>query len=251
MQTSLSLASSLNLEPLDALAARLGPASDNRNPLMRRIQHSALARFLARQGYATVAFASGYWTTEIRAADVYLSPGFSLDEFQSALLGTTPLPAVLKVLGRGAQAAWHRDRVRFAFDRLGRLRESLRGARGFRPEAPQFVFAHIVAPHPPFVFAADCGDGPAAPFYTMADGSDLIGPEGISRAQYVARYRDQIACVNAMLRRMLDALVPRPGAGAAAGGRPAIVILQSDHGPGSRLLWEDPRAATRASGWGS
>jgi hypothetical protein len=227
MQTSLSLASSLNLDLLDDLARRPGPESDNRRPLLRRIQYSRLRRFLEDRGYISVAFASGYWTTEVRSADVYLSPAFSLDEFQSTLVGTTPLPAVLKVLGRASQQRWHRQRIRFAFDRLADL-------RGSTPQVPRdrpvFVFAHIVAPHPPFVFEADGSDAASMPFYTMADGSDLIGPQGIPREQYVERYRAQIEYVNHLLRGALDGLTRRP----------AIIVIQSDHGPGSGLLWEDP-----------
>lgn len=227
MQTSLSLASSLNLDLLDDLARRTGPASDDRRPLLRRIQHSRLRRFLEDRGYVSVAFASGYWTTEVRGADVYLSPAFSLDEFQSTLVGTTPLPAVLKVAGRASQQRWHRQRIRFAFDRLADLRAA---TPEVPPDRPIFVFAHIVCPHPPFVFEADGSDAPPMPFYTMADGDDLIGPQGIPRAQYVERYRAQLEYVNQLLRGALAGLTRRP----------AIVVIQGDHGPGSGLRWEDP-----------
>jgi hypothetical protein len=233
MQTALSLASSLSLELLDDLAQRVGPDSGDRRPLLARIQRSHLARFLAGRGYVTVALASGYWKTEIRGAEVYLSPGFSLDEFQNTLIGTTPLPAVLKVVGRASQQRWHRDRVRFAFDLLGRLRSA---TPQIPRDRPAFVFAHIVCPHPPFVFDADGREAPPAPFFTMADGNDLIQPRGLAREDYVARYRAQIQHVNTLLRGTLDRLAPRGG---PAAGRPAIVILQSDHGPGAGLLWED------------
>jgi hypothetical protein len=227
MQTSLSLASSLNLDTLDDLARRPGPESADRRPLLNRIQHSRVRRFLETRGYTSVAFASGYWTTEMRSADIYLSPAFTLDEFQSTLVGTTPLPAVLRILGRTSQQRWHRQRIRFAFDRLARLRESVPEVP---PDRPVFVFAHIVCPHPPFVFEADGSDAPPMPFYTMADGSDLIGAHGIDREQYVERYRAQIEYVNHLLHGTLDGLTRRP----------AIIVVQGDHGPGSRLLWEDP-----------
>jgi len=227
MQTSLSLASAFNLDLLDDLARRPGPTSDDRRPLLRRIQHSRLRRFLEDRGYVSVAFASGYWTTEVRSADVYLSPAFSLDEFQSTLVGTTPLPAMLKVLGRASQQRWHRQRIHFAFDRLADLRASTPRVPSDRPI---YVFAHIICPHPPFVFAADGRDASSLPFFTMADGSDLIRPGGISREEYIERYRAQLAYVNQLLRGTLDGLTRRP----------AIIVIQGDHGPGSGLLWEDP-----------
>ncbi len=233
MQTSLSLASSLNLTLLDRLAGRLGKDSDDRRPLLTMIQRSRLMSFLKRCGYRSVAFASGYWATEVRSADNYLSPAFSLDEFQSVLLGTTPIPAFLKLAGSGSQQRWHRERIAYAFDRLARLRE-LPG--GPPPEVPLFAFAHIVCPHPPFVFGPNGEPLPPARIYTMADGSDLIGHEDFGREDYIHAYRGQVTYVSQLVARLVRALVP---AGSTGTRRPAVVILQADHGPGSGLNWED------------
>jgi hypothetical protein len=117
-QTILSLTSSLNLRHLHDLAAKLGVESNNRRPLRRMIHDSQVRKFLARYGYRFVAFATGYAATEIRSADLYLAPRWSMNEFQNALLTTTPLPAILKVLGRSSQHESHRERLLFAFEHL-------------------------------------------------------------------------------------------------------------------------------------
>jgi hypothetical protein len=228
-QTCLSLASSLNLTYLDDLANRIGAESFDRRPLMRMIERSYASAFLRRRGYVFVAFSSGYSGTEVRGADVYLGASRVLTEFENVLLNTTPIPDVesrlrkwrfLAKLRSPWQCASHRRRILFTFDRLGDISKTGR---------PTFVFAHIVAPHPPFVFGAHGeASGPETTF-GFGDGSHL----GMDRAKYVANYTRQLAFVNQKIRQTIDRIMSRSS-------RPPIVILQADHGPGSMLDWENP-----------
>jgi hypothetical protein len=73
-QTELSLASSLNMDYLDALNASFISGNTDRSPLWPLIKHSAVRAFLESLGYKTVAFATGYGWTEIDDADIYLAP---------------------------------------------------------------------------------------------------------------------------------------------------------------------------------
>jgi hypothetical protein len=99
------------------------------------------------------------------------------------------------------------------------------------PESPKFVFAHVLAPHPPFVFDAD-GEAVTSKHPTLADGGDCQG----STADYIAGYRDQIAYVDRILEEAIDGILSNsPGA--------PIIILQADHGPGALLDWESVEAS--------
>jgi hypothetical protein len=222
-QTTLSLASSLSMEYLDELAERIGRDSEDRRLLRRRIKRSRVARYLRALGYTYVAFATGYYSTEARNADHFWAPGFSLDEFQSTLLGTTPIPAVLKLLGNAYQDDLHRERVVYTLQHLVDVCDLT---------DPAFVLAHVVAPHPPFVFGPRGAPLEARGRFTLADGSDLVGPGGLTAVQYRELYRDQLVFINSQILAALDALLARED-------RPAIIILQGDHGPGSGLIWED------------
>ena len=90
------------------------------------------------------------------------------------------------------------------------------------------MFAHIVAPHPPFVFGPD---GSARrtrikPFL-FADGNQFPGP----RSEYQAGYRDQMKFVIAKTKALIESLL------STAGPEP-VIIIHGDHGPGLHLNWE-------------
>lgn len=228
-QTLLSLASSLNLAYLDDLADRPGAESQDRRPLLAAVRNSYASAFLRERGYVFAAFSSGYSGTEVRSADIYLSPPRVLTEFDNVLINTTPIPDVESRLTgwRFFPKLWsrwqydsHRRRIRYIFDRLGRMTETAR---------PMFVFAHIVAPHPPFVFGEHGEPTEPEATFGLDDGTHL----GMERSKYVAKYREQLAFVNLRMRHTIEKIM-------SSSRQPPVVILQADHGPGSMLDWEKP-----------
>jgi hypothetical protein len=94
---------------------------------------------------------------------------------------------------------------------------------------PKFVFAHIVAPHAPYLFTAD-GEPvrPDGPFTLVEPG---VSSGGIGKA---ARYRDQ-ARVTRQIEDTIEAILRD------SSSQP-ILILQSDHGSGAGEEWEGPQA---------
>ena len=72
-------------------------------------------------------------------SDKKYAPLISPNEYQEALLLNTPLVYLYPDLLYGL----HRDRVNDALNELGNIEPK---------EEPIFIFAHIFAPHPPFVF---------------------------------------------------------------------------------------------------
>ncbi len=223
-QTLLSLAASLNMTYLDDLAERVGVNARGRVPLIDMIMNGRVLRLLRESGYVIVAYSSGWVGTEVRNADVYMAPRWSLDEFQTQLINMTPVPFIGRQLGIYDEYGLHRERILFALDQLGDEPEL---------EAPRFVFAHIVAPHPPFVFGRN-GE-PIAPDYRFAlhDGTHVISRRRLTRDEYVQGYREQLIFINSKIQLTIDDIL-------AKSTRPLVIILQADHGPGSMLDWEDP-----------
>lgn len=213
-QTYLSLASSLNMAYLDDMGATTDASA---NPLRQpgTIGHSAVFEFFRQQGYQVAAFATGYDGTEIMDADIFLHAPWHLSEFQSVLLNMTPIPTTWIELQYDA----HRRDIAYILTHLPTIP---------RDEAPIFAFAHIVVPHPPFIFGANGEAVQADRPYSLGDGSHFM-LEG-SVAEYQAGYRDQLIYVNRELMRTIDAIL-------ANSPEPPILILQSDHGPGSLLDW--------------
>lgn len=221
-QTYLSLSSSLNSTYLDEVARRMGRHSGDRAPLREMIAHNRAAAFLRARGYSFVAFSSGYTGTEIPEADVYLEPPGAISEFGRLLRDSTPLPTLDEALGRGdLRYRAHRERIVFT---LGELRRAAEGHR------PAFVFAHVFAPHPPFVFGPNGEARGMDKEFSTWDGGPF---EGDGEAEYVRGYRDQLQFLNSLVLTAVDGIL--------ASGRPAIIVLQGDHGPA--LHWEHANLA--------
>lgn len=223
-QTFLSFASMLNMNYLDTVASALGTNSTLRTPLEYLIQHNALMRLAKRAGYRVIGVGSDYMATyRFDSADTCWCERFGPDPLELAAIRLTPL-AALRV-GRLAVAA-HRKKILDSFDAIDRATSV--------PEST-FVFAHIIAPHPPFVFGPDgsARSENTLPF-SFSDGDHFPG----SREAYVRGYRGQTEFVMQRLRRLVEHLLNTPG--------PApVIIVHGDHGPGSMLHWEDPDATNK------
>ncbi len=191
-----------------------------RRHLSRRLKVMVHQRAKVVEGGWLRAFATGYSATEILDADEFLSPTISLNEFERALVALTPLDAVLNVVESRYGNILHRQRVEFTF-------ENMAVPVGSQPRA--FTFAHIVAPHPPFVYApVSATSGSVVP---MADGDHIVHEGGLSVEQYRTAYCAQVEAVNDRLLKAVDAIL--------ANGRPSVILVHGDHGPASLLQWED------------
>jgi len=220
-QTTLSLASCLNLGYLDPPVVP-GPQSTDRRPLQNLIDANRTCAFLREQGYDIVPFATGFQSTEMPGSEAHRPRRRlgALSEFQSALLSTTPLLPLLRTRLPVYVDADHlrAETVLYAFSHLPSAARSPR---------PTFVFAHIVNPHPPFVFHRDGTMVEVLRDTGLADGADFTGKPGV----YVAGYREQMEFVNARVETMVDEIL-------AMSARPVAIVIISDHGPGSRLDWK-------------
>jgi len=216
-RTALSLASSLNYTYLEELARQVGKDSTNELPLEVMVEDNKVFRLLRSYRYVVYTFSTGYPVTEIESADVHRSPRWSLNAFQSTLINTTPLPAFFLRL----QYDLHRERILYILDHLPDATQI---------DSPTFVFAHIVAPHPPFVF--ELSGEPIYPRrkFVLDDGSHYTAIAG--RSAYVEGYRDQLTFITAKLQVTIDEILSRSP-------EPPIIILQADHGPRSTLEGND------------
>ena len=217
-QTQLSLSSLLNLNYLDKWTSGL-EGTNNRAPLTEAIRHSEVRRALADLGYQTVNIPNSTLISSIEDSDVYLPmDSIPLNQFEGIILSTTVLDTFAQRWDMGIPVsgyATHRRTIQHQLDAL-KIVPELPG--------PKFVFVHILAPHPPFVFNED-GD-PVQPnaLFTLGDGGGFPG----SAEEYEEGYRQQVAYVNQQMRDVLDAILENSAT-------QPIILLQGDHGPGSRF----------------
>ncbi len=217
--TNYSIPSALNFDFIDP------PGEDvsGRLYFSGLMRHNNIIAALEQCGYRTVAIESGYSFTDHPEVDVYLARSIGQNEFESLLLADSPIDVLasdlnLEPLEHSYEA--HRQRVLYSFERL----EMLHKVRG-----PKFVFAHIISPHPPFVFDQSGQAIEPEHSYYIGDGDDYQG----SLDEYLAGYPAQVQFVNQKLERVIDSIL-------ANSSSPPVIILQGDHGPGGRLVWDSP-----------
>lgn len=205
LKTAHSLASSLNMEELDADAlAAEAAAPDDWTPLYRQLQSGhAVERFLHDHGYRYLHLGLRRGPTYTNgAADITFLLG-DTTEFSAVLVDTTILAAARQLVPEVAPGtdSLYVEQTLFQLSELERIAE----APGLN-----FVFAHVLLPHPPYAF--------------NADGSRTTPEQRASRTD-AEEYLEQLRYTNERILELLDLLQAGPPA-----SRP-IVVLAADEGP--------------------
>lgn len=219
-QTTLCLSSSLNMNYL-----RVPPGKEKDNPtfrpplpLRRMIDENRVAEFLRKQGYKYVNVWAGLEETRVQTADIVLNGETKASSFENETRGLSAGEATAEA--QRDRYDQHRDRIIGAFN-------DLRTAA--KLPAPKFVFAHILAPHPPFVLGPH-GESlyPKGPL-ALVDGSWLLN--SISRDDYRRGYSGQLHYVNARILEAIDLILKQSR-------RPPVIVVQGDHGSRMNLDWD-------------
>lgn len=204
-KTSLSLASSLNLDYLDNLTTNF--SGKDETLIYPLIENSRVVEYLKGKGYLYYHIGSWFEGTKsntnadqnFNLKSLYLGGFF--DDFTLQVLSTTSLAPVLRRLFPETNildfVIQHKARILYQF---GKLKEVV-----YLP-GPKFVFTHILSPHQPFVFSEDCGQ-------VSRDQSDVV-----TRDNFI----NQVECTNRKIQEMIDVLVKD--------GRPKVIVMQADEG---------------------
>jgi hypothetical protein len=212
-KTVLSLPSSLNLNYLDEVGRRVSKDDRTRMSYHGLAQDHLVGRIFRSQGYRFVHFAAAYRATEDSAiADEVIRcyPRWMQSELAGVLSRTTALRPF------GPKMA------RMHLHALEQLE-----AMPARP-GPKFVFAHLILPHPPYVFDEHGNIRDDVPL--DLDFEHVAGDRWSHQREYI----HQLMYVNERMRVCLAAIL-------AQSDPPPIIVLQSDHGPMS-LAGRDPAA---------
>ena len=217
VSTGHSLASTFAMDYLTELAADPRVFGANWLPLFEMMDDSRVGRFLRGQGYEIEQFGSWWAGTHHNPnADRNFAPG--LGEFDMAYGRRTILMPILHLLPDTPltmQLDWDNGQCQ----RIARQVEAIK--RTGDGERPTYVFAHILVPHGPYVFAPD--------------GRCLGQKESEARGEPKG-YAAQVAYADTIIEDLVDTLL-------AEGRRPAVLLIQADEGPiparDMRVPWQD------------
>ncbi len=175
------------------------------------LKNSLVQQTVRELGYSIITFETGYkWLNWDQPDQLYsinndISQYYQLDSdlnnFELLLLETTAASIIIdqfdikKLLEKSPRQA-HQEKILFTLDKLIEIPAL---------ESPKFIYAHIVSPHPPFVF------GP--------NGKILVNKP----VDEIAGYRGQVDFINNRLMEIVSEII-------ANSPIPPIIILQGDHG---------------------
>lgn len=222
-QTRLSLASTLNANYLDKL---LDPSDPDLLRLSSLIRENLVMKLLRPLGYRFASFATGFEPTEIPEADLYLQPRPGVSAFHRLLIEMTPIGLWQDEVELADKFDLARGQTLFVLDRLPTL-AAIRG--------PTFTFAHVIAPHQPFLFGEHGED--TSPRQMLPGSTRAKAPDpSFGTPEYVREaYRKQASYVLERAEETIDRIL-------AASPEPPVIILQSDHGSFLRYHTEDAGA---------
>jgi hypothetical protein len=204
MYTRLSLSSFLNMRYLDEEISRFGenPPRGAINPLLREFE---VAKRLKSLGY-TYRHIGGYWhvtrSSPIADQNVSYLPSF-IEEFAFVFLEQTALHPVLKAMpGYGD---WFQPGV-------VHLQQFKGIPKSEDQQGPVFTFAHVLAPHSPYVF----------------DRNGIKGAEtSLTKWERPLEYAEQVRFLNKQILKIVDEID-------RVSGKDAIILLHGDHGARSQ-----------------
>jgi len=198
----LSMASSLNMEYINYLSDIVGLESNDRTIPYKMIENNKVMNFLKSRGYKFIHFSSGWGPTNYNQyADLNIAiSNRRWNEFQTLLIQTTMLDAFEKKFFQDTG----RRRVLNTFTTLADVSKI---------EGKKFIFAHIVCPHPPYLFDENGNLVPEAEFN--------MDEWGLEQKEY---YLNQLIFTNKKIETLVDKILSNSEVS-------PIIILQADHGP--------------------
>ena len=205
MSTGPSLASTFHMDYLDALAADPRVKGSNWHPIFRMLDDNRVGRFLRARGYEHHQFGS-WWVGTYHNPNAFSNRPLGFSEFNMTYLRRTMLMPVFHLLPDWP-IAMRLDWDNAQCQRVARQLEEIKRLR--RNDRPLYVFAHILVPHEPYVFAPD--------------GRCLTRRESDARGR-TRGYAEQVAYADAIIRDVVTALL-------AEDRPPPVVLIQADEGP--------------------
>ena len=215
-QTSMSLATLFNSDYLPQLLDGFKDGYKDVGALNRLVRQGRNVRRLRDMGYQLVTLTGGSELAAQTDPDVNYKGG-ALNEFQATILATTPVPFISSRFNKEKTGRWdpfaqHRKTMLFQFRKL---------PFAVADTGPKLVFAHILAPHPPFVVDAQGGEITPEYQFTHRERAAWDG--------YVENYAGQAKWVARELQKTVDGIL-------TASRRPPVILIMGDHGPASKWV---------------
>jgi hypothetical protein len=223
--TGLTLGSMFAMQHIDenpSLGAPWDAADGDARRLREAINGGRALELFAQAGYETISIASGFDHAEVRRVDRFVSP-VEPGEFDVALLRLLAAGDIIDTLAPDLLSSLQRSRVLDSMDLAAEIAAEPH-------DRPRFLYAHVPAPHAPWVFGPN-GEPRQARLTTFY--SDDPGDLGVDQQTAFDLSADQARFMGERTLDLVDAIL-------ASAVRPTTIVVMSDHGTGVQLDPKDP-----------
>lgn len=216
--THFSMPSTFNMKYLNYLTEEMGEESTDRKPLRELLENNEVVALFKSFGYKYVQFGAQWgWAENSPQEDIEVEAknnsdskilNIKLDEFALVYMQTTALKPWISTDLRNNLVA----KVLGAFEKAEAVSNL---------DEPTLTYAHIVSPHPPYLFDKQG-------IVKRQTELELLN-DGFSNRQGFA---DQTVHINKLILDLVDKILKNSD-------KPPIIIIASDHGPASSLNRSD------------
>lgn len=219
-QTYLSMSSSLNFDYIDKIIPNPDTSSNQRNSLRNAIKNNRIYDFLKTYGYTFVSLPFTWTGTyDNLKSDIIINDShFNTTSFAETIISTTPLSLLWD---KTIKMESLRNKILFSFSNIPFIANNPK---------PTFTYIHLLSPHPPFIFDENGNDINPNGLGAGLDGSHYF-KENPGVEKYRKEYINQLKFINKKTTELVNNILSNSN-------YEPIIIIQSDHGPGSMLDWE-------------
>lgn len=213
-KTFLSVGSSIDMQYLDDLTKKTnGGTSPDQSLATPKIRHGNAIQFLENKGYYLVNIGPKTWATT--GNNPYANKNFVMekdsypfvDTFTTGFLNTTlGAPVFAKIFHNPLDVSEdpnNNEHRKVEIFELNAIKDAV------PLQSPKFVFIHILMPHDPFVFDAQCNP---------------ISEKQVDQHPQITNYLNQLQCANTKIEETVNTILSNSK-------NPPVIILQSDEGP--------------------
>jgi len=210
---------------IPALDPPHGPLAQDWWRLKQALNDAPAIADLREDGYEVISVDGGYAHAHFDRVDRFIAQP-TPPELELAVINNTRMHKLLAAVAPDVLPALARTRIDDVFAQAGSVAREPH-------DRQRFVFVHVAAPHPPWVFNAD--GSPRDPGYVSVTGEGAVPVQdsidaGFDQATYIARQTTDV----------VDEILENSAT-------PPVIIVMSDHGPGADFSWTAPDASDYVS----
>ena len=208
--TPTSMAATLNMQYVNQLADIVGSDLNDMHPTFKIIQENLVMKYFKSKGYTLIGYNTGILhLDETKKFDFYYCESDTL--LDNKVVSSILHQSIIGYFVEKVRYQEYRDSILCAFSELPEIKNI---------DEPTFLYAHFNMPHAPYIFSSN-----GEPF-------DPARQSNLGSSGNVDDYINYLKFTNMKMQKLVEHLLDTDD--------PPIIIIQSDHGSGFGLDWENP-----------